>query len=99
MKMCNEMAKLRRELVKRRIKWKDASTISPELTIYRTHFRYRRYKVSVIYGDFTYGGKDHYDGSDKGLLEMQCSCINNGEPFGNLTAEQVFTYLDEIKKK
>lgn len=97
MRMCEEMGKLRRELTKRRIRWKDNSTISEDLTIYRTHFKYRRYKISVIYGDFTYGGKDHYDGSDCGLLEMQCSCLNSGEPFGHLTAAQVFQYLEGIK--
>ena len=97
MRMCEEMGKLRRELTKRRIRWKDNSTITEELTIYRTHFRYRRYKVSVIYGDFTYGGKNHYDGSDEGLLEMQCSRLNAGEPFGHLTAAQVFQYLEGIK--
>lgn len=56
-------------------------------TIYRTHFITDGKNCSVIYGFGTYGGYQPIFQTDYGLLEMWF--IDNGEPIGWLTAEEV----------
>lgn len=108
--MCEEMKKLRQLLDKRGIEWTDASSITPDAfiqkcieygiseysadcTIYRTHFDVDGNAFSVIYGYGTYGGYDSFDGSDLELLECM---INDGDPTGYMTAEDVLYAVDNI---
>lgn len=108
--MCEEMKKLRQLLDERGIEWTDASSITPDAviqkcikcgiskytadcTIYRTHFDAGGHLFSVIYGYGTYGGYDSFDGSDPELLECM---INNEDPTGYMTAEDVLDVVDNI---
>ena len=95
-----EMQKLREWLDQNGIEWKD---ISDEhfcyLWIVRTHFTYKDRHISVINGYGTYGGFNHFETDNKGLLEMMIGEIDENsvnEPIGYLTADQVITYLKEL---
>lgn len=94
--ICPEMKKLRDELKKRGIEWKDNSHIFIVSWICMTHFRYKGYSWSVVHGCGTYGGIDE-DWDDIGALECMCKGINGGEPFGYLTADDVLSYMDGIE--
>jgi DNA-binding IscR family transcriptional regulator len=54
------------------------------------------HKVSAINGAGTYGGYRLGDSKEnEGLLEVLSSVINNGEPVGYLTAENVIQLLKD----
>ena len=104
MKICEEMNKLRQYLDDKDIKWKDASTILGDklwhrLWICRTQFEINNNKWSVINGYGTYGGIDGLDGYNEGLLELMTNSVNNGEPIGWLTADNVIGYIEELKEQ
>lgn len=111
MTMCKEMSKLRGWLNTKGIKWNDASTICDEshirlmicagidkqyadTTIYRTHFDYKGHEISVINGYGTYGGYEPFTDKNYGCLEMM---IDNNEPLGWLSAENVIKKLERLK--
>ena len=58
------------------------------LIIYRTKYEHGGSRWSVISGFGTFGGQD-------GLLELM---IDNKEPIGNLTAEEVLRMMDEFSE-
>lgn len=94
MKICEEMIKLRDWLDEKGIAWHDVSTISADFTIHRTHFNFKGYEVSVINGYGSYGGYDRHDKINHGALEMM---IDDREPIGWLSAENVIQKLEELK--
>lgn len=61
----------------------------------RTKFMANGCEWSVIHGYGSYGGFNHFD-PDAGLLEVMAQCVNDGNPVGWLTAEQVLKMVDEI---
>ena len=85
--MCKEMTKLREALTANEITWTDASD-EGLLPITRTHFEYKGYKWSVIHGHGTYGGFSLLE-PDAGLLEIMSNAVDDGNPIGWLTAEEV----------
>lgn len=95
--MTSEMVKLRRLLDAEGIAWVDASDEKSIYHIDRTHFRYRRYRWSVIHGYGTYGGKNHWD-KDMGLLELRSNGAGNGDPIGWLTADEVMRLVKGEQK-
>ena len=97
--MCKEMIKLRQMLDDRGIKWKDVSEVYPQSKFYihRTHFTFDEIDYSVINGYGTYGGYDSFDHVNKGLLEIMGEGVNNGDPLGWLTAEEVLKEVGVIK--
>ena len=98
MKLCAEMKKLRDYLDSTCIPWEDKSEVGQHLQIERTHFFVKKNgcKWSVIHGFGTYGGWSTYE-IDKGLLELLAEDVNNGEPVGYLTAEDVICWI-KLKK-
>lgn len=101
MKICEEMSKLRQYLDDKGIKWKDASSNDYlyNLWICRTHFEINSHTWSVINGYGTYGGFKILDGYNEGLLELMTNSVNNGEPIGWLTADNVIGYIEELKEQ
>lgn len=97
--MVEEMIKFRKMLDDRGIEWVDKS--DPESQLYRidrTHFWYRNYHYSVINGYGTYGGNLYPNNGNGGLLEVMSNAINDGEPEGWLTAEDVMKLvIEEVK--
>lgn len=94
----DEMTRFRHLLNENGIKWIDASSMMPDkrlskYNIVRTHFSYNGYKWSVIHGYGTYGGHNFITGENDDLLELMSDAVNNGEPIGWLTAEDVFEYV------
>ena len=87
--MNEEMKKLRAMLDAEHIKWEDKSG-DGVYPIYRTHFRYKGQRWSVIHGYGTYGGYDPCTDTDRGLLEAYNF---SEEPTGYLTAEEVMRYV------
>ena len=79
-----EMERLRGALDMRKIKWEDAS----EEWISRTWFTINGNKWSVINGSFSYGGPE-------GLLELMTNAVNDGDPIGWLTADEVMAYVEK----
>lgn len=111
MKICEEMIKLRDWLDEKGILWVDKSSITSQgyidlmakfeiepqyadTTIYRTHFQFREHNISVIYGYGTYGGFDQLANKNYGALEMM---IDDRDPIGWLSAENVIQKLEELK--
>lgn len=101
-----EMQALRDYLTENRISWYDLSEDSefpgmPNLSQYmcRTHFTINDQYISVINGSFSYGGVSIYDNENKGLLELWADKVNNGQPLGYLTAEDVIKIIEELKKE
>lgn len=94
MKLCAEMKKLRDYLDSTCIPWEDNSE-TVHLPIERTHFFVKKNgcKWSVIHGYGTYGGWSRYDPIDKGLLELLAEDVNDGDPVGYLTAEDVIRLI------
>ena len=104
MKICDEMIKLRKMLDDKGIQWEDKSTIIPETVIdeimakckverryadtsmHRTHFTVKDTFFSVIYGYGSYG-------YNSGLLECM---IDDNEPIGCLTANEVISRMEEL---
>lgn len=82
--MVGEMIKFRKLLDQNNINWHDAS----DFYIDRTHLEYRNYKFSIVNGLGTYGGYIKDQSKNKGLLELMSNAINEGEPVGELTAEE-----------
>ena len=66
-----------------------------DVSIFRTHFEINGNKWSVINGYGTYGGYDAFTGKNYGMLECMASCVNNGEPVGNLTAAAVMQMVEQ----
>lgn len=98
--MVEEMTKLRKLLTEQGIEWHDSST-PPEypIQIDRTHFDYEGYSWSVINGFGTYGGIGIFrNKKNMGLLELMSNAINDGEPIGYLTAENVMELVSEDKQ-
>lgn len=97
--MCEEMIKLRQMLDDRGIKWKDVSGGYPQSIFYinRTHFTFDEIDYSVINGYGTYGGYGSFDHVNMGLLELMGEGVNNGDPLGWLTAEEVLKEVGVIK--
>ena len=60
-----------------------------------THFEINGNKWSVINWYGTYGGYDAFTGKNYGMLECMASCVNNGDPVGNLTAEAVMQMVEQ----
>lgn len=90
-----EMLRLRWYLTNNNIKWEDASDYDKENsdvyhdegnTILRTHFKIRENQWSVIFGECSYG-------SEAGCLELWTKEVNNGEPMGWLSAENIIDYI------
>lgn len=98
--MCNEMIKLRQMLDDRGIKWEDVSTVYSQFKFYihRTHFTFDEIDYSVINGCGTYGGYDSFDHVNEGLLELWAEDVNDGEPVGFLTAEEIIRWI-ELKRR
>lgn len=108
MYICNEMQKLRNWLGKNSICWEDVSTDYsqlkeqmndpdfPDLSMCRTHFTINGDKVSVINGWGSYGGNDWHTGERLGLLEIRADKINDGQPIGWLTADEVISELVKV---
>lgn len=93
--MTQEMIKLRELLDEKKIKWWDCSFSggdTPFVRIDRTHFKYRGFEWSVVHGFGSYGGWS-YNRENEGLLELMSEAVNDGEPVGWLTAEQVIEYV------
>ena len=84
--MVGEMIKFRNLLDQHNIRWIDKS----DEIIDRTHLNYRNYHFSVVNGLGTYGGYMIYESKNRGLLELMSNAINEGEPVGQLTAEEAF---------
>lgn len=101
MQICEEMVKLRKMLDAKGIVWIDKTCVTPDevmskmkelmpdveekyfdATIFRTHFAHNGNRYSVIFGYGTYGNNEN-------LLELMADCINNGEPVGYMTADEV----------
>lgn len=91
-KMTEEMIIFRQLLEKHGIEYEDQSEPESYIPIYRTHFDYRGYHWSVIHGYGTYGGFSCFE-SDKGLLEVRSGAIDDGNPIGYLTAQEVMRYV------
>lgn len=92
--MCDEMKCLRAFLDKKGISWIDDSDDSDDDIdiIYRTKFEVNDDNISVIFGHGTYGGVAVFDDSiNHGRLEMM---INNNEPEGWLTADDIIQQLE-----
>lgn len=89
------MQKLRTWLKSKGIKYYDASCVSDDFWICRTHFNLYGSKFSVINGMGTYGGMDPAHEYNADLLEIMSSQINGGEPIGFLNAEQT---IEEIER-
>ena len=89
--MPTEMIKLREALDNLGIQWDDDTYDRKggfpflDLSIYRTKFRYNGRYYSVICGYGTYGGEE-------GLLEVM---IDNTDPIGHLTAEDVLDIIED----
>lgn len=98
MVVCKEMQKLRDWLDQHNIPWEDCSedvrTTVP-FYICRTHFRVDNHLVSVINGCGTYGGYSVFEHSNKGLLEVMSGMLNDGEPIGFLTANELIKILQD----
>ena len=98
MKICEEMSKLRQYLDDKGIEWVDASS-NDSLWICRTHFELNGIRWSVTNGYGTYGGSGIIRGYNGGLLELMTNAVNNGEPIGWLTADNVIGYIEELKEQ
>ena len=81
-----EMEILRGMLDQRNIEWTNAS----DIWISRTWFTINGNKWSVISGKFSYGGPE-------GFLELVTNSVNDGDPIGWLTADEVMAYVDEAR--
>lgn len=102
--VCEEMEKLRKILDEKGIKWEDKSEdwesqfkdmgMRMNHWMCRTHFTLKDDLISVINGAGSYGGFSYWDNKNRGLLELMCSRVNDGEPEGFLRAEQVIEMLE-----
>jgi hypothetical protein len=100
MVVCKEMQKLREWLDQHNIPWEDCSEefeVRCKIPFYicRTHFRVHNHLVSVINGHGTYGGYSVFEHSNKGLLEVMSGMLNDGEPIGFLTADELIKILQD----
>ncbi len=109
MVVCEEMKKLRNWLDQNNIPWVDFSEDygmvgKMSMFICRTHFNADNHMVSVVNGFGTYGGFSDLEMSNKGLLEVMSDLLNDGEPVGYLTADELIEmlrvkcHLEEIAK-
>lgn len=65
-----------------------------DVSIFRTHFEVHGELWSVINGFSTYGGYEPTTSKNMGLLELMSDMVNDGEPLGNLTADEVCKIID-----
>jgi len=92
---CAEMIKLREGLTKLGIEWWDASDPDYyDLSIQRTHFAIAGNRWSVVHGYGTYGGYSLWRDKDDYLLELMTTSVNDGNPVGYLTADDVLNILE-----
>lgn len=103
MVVCKEMQKLRDYLDNKGIEWRDnsdelANAITGIWFICRTRFELNRNIWSVVNGNGTYGGVDIFTGKNAGLLELMTNSVNDGEPVGHLTADEVIKYIENRGK-
>ena len=90
--MTEEMETFRDLLDEEQIEWEDVSELNA-YPIYRTHFKHRGFRWSVIHGYGSYGGFSPLTNKDEGLLELMSNAVNDGDPVGWLTAEQAMEYV------
>ena len=98
MVVCKEMQKLRDWLDQHSIPWEDCSEyigLFFDSWVCRTHFMADNHKVSVINGYGTYGGFSFFENNNEGLLEVMSDIINDGEPIGFLTADELIKILQD----
>ena len=95
MEVANQMQQLRAYLDNRGIAWIDKSDDFDSLWICRTHFEFMNYNWSVINGYGTYGGINAGCKYNNGLLELMVSCVNGGEPIGDLTANDIISIMEK----
>ena len=89
MEICEEMQQLRKMLTEKGIEWEDNSEIEHEhIWMVRTQFNYNNNHYSVINGFGSYGGINFIDDQNTGLLELWSAAVNDGEPYGYLTANE-----------
>lgn len=95
--VCEEMQKLRDILDNCMIQWwdcsEDMSSKNIAIWICRTRFNFYDTEVSVINGMGTYGGYSTNEKDNKGLLEVWCKYINDGEVQGYMTADEIIREL------
>ena len=53
------------------------------------------HKISVVNGDGTYGGYSWFEPENKGSLEVMSNILNDGEPIGYLTADELIKILQD----
>lgn len=94
-----EMERLRMLLDYNGLVWADKSDNKiPEMAIERTHLYFGGVLCSIIHGYGTYGGYNTFTGHDEGLLELMCEKVNDGEPLGELTADDVIVIIEGIRQ-
>ncbi len=109
MEICEEMKKLRSILDDKKILWEDASEewetcCSPEpearielrkYYIHRTWLQIDGKPISVINGFGTTGGWSDFTPLNEGCLELRTDGINDGDPVGWLSADDVIELLEK----
>lgn len=112
MEICEEMKKLRSILDDKKILWVDASeeweayyrpdpearTELRKYYIHRTWLQIDGKLISVINGFGTTGGWSDFTPQNEGCLELMADGINDGEPVGWLSADDVIELLEKIWK-
>lgn len=94
-----EMERLRMMLDYNGLEWADKSDNKiPEMAIERTHLYFGGILCSIIHGYGTYGGYNSFTERDEGLLELMCEKVNDGEPLGELTADDVIVIIEGIRQ-
>ena len=64
-----------------------------DITMYRTYFIINDIEYSVINGYNSYGGYSPFLDRNLGLLEIMAEPINNGEPCGHMTADDIINLI------
>lgn len=64
-----------------------------DITMYRTYFIINDIEYSVINGYNSYGGYSPFLDRNLGLLEIMAETINNGNPCGNMTADDIINLI------
>lgn len=96
MTIVDEMKKLRKYLDDHNIHWREVSHDTPDWWICRTHFEYKGFNWSVVNGYGTYGGIVPGTEINHNKLELMVECVDDNEPIGWLTAEDVIGYIEAV---